>query len=222
MPQFTYDYPMPSATVDLAAFRVQSGKLLVAMIQRRQDPFAGAWAFPGGFVEIDEDFESAARREMKEETGYDVTTELGFVGVFGRPGRDPRGRTISIVQATVIPADQTAKVKGSDDAKRAEWVERTQIPKLAFDHTQIMRASIAWLKNGVMTGRLAADLLPKTFRKRDVSDVFAAIFGDPDGATSWLNRAKREELIKTTDKRGVYAVVRRKPKATVYAFPFEA
>src|SRR4051794_25243068 len=101
-PPYCYDYPRPSVTVDLAAFAREGEGLRVLLIRRKHDPFAGKWALPGGFLDIDEPIEAAARRELKEETGLDVPGPLAFVGVFGDPGRDPRGRTISVAYAVLL------------------------------------------------------------------------------------------------------------------------
>ena len=93
--KYTYEYPRPAVTVDIViATREESPRVL--LIRRKNEPFAGCWALPGGFVEMDETLESAARRELHEETGV-KTKALVQLGTFGDPGRDPRGRTISVV-----------------------------------------------------------------------------------------------------------------------------
>src|SRR5262245_31520994 len=99
---YCYAYPRPAVTVDLVAFALFGTDLRVLLIRRAKEPFTGHWALPGGFIDIDEPIEAAARRELREETGLDVNGPIELIGVFGDPGRDPRGRTISLAHATVV------------------------------------------------------------------------------------------------------------------------
>src|SRR5512143_988538 len=94
--KYVYEYPRPMVTVDAAVFVCVKGKAKLLLVQRKQEPYQGSWALPGGFVEIDEDLPQAAARELAEETGLqDVPLEQ--LRTFGQPGRDPRGRTITVV-----------------------------------------------------------------------------------------------------------------------------
>src|SRR5262245_50385266 len=93
---YCYEYPRPAVTVDLVLFAWDASDLRVLLIRRKHDPFAGHWAFPGGFLDIDESVEHAVRRELWEETGLDFTGGVTEIGVYADPGRDPRGRTISV------------------------------------------------------------------------------------------------------------------------------
>ena len=125
-------YEKPSVTADCVVFD-DRGRLL--LIRRRNPPFAGQFALPGGFVDPDETTEAAAWRELLEETGLQAR-ELRLVGVYSKPGRDPRGWTISI--AYLVSVDEGAPVAGDDAAAvefRADWRELT----LAFDHDEIVR-----------------------------------------------------------------------------------
>src|SRR3954467_675937 len=92
--KFSYEYPRSSVTVDVVLI-TREEKPRVLLIRRKHDPFAGAWAIPGGFVDMDEDLETAARRELREETGVEAG-DLEQLHTFGAPDRDPRGRTISV------------------------------------------------------------------------------------------------------------------------------
>ena len=154
MGRFTYDYPRPSVTVDVVVLGAVGGKLNVLLVRRKGEPFAGRWALPGGFVKIDEPFEDAARRELAEETGAKPRGPLAFLGVFGRPGRDPRGRTISIAHVTIVHRP-LPKIKGGDDAAEAAWVDRVEAKGLAFDHDEILAAAWAWYAKSAAMSKTA-------------------------------------------------------------------
>lgn len=133
---FTYDYPHPAVAADVALFRNRGGKLELLLIQRGHEPFVGRWALPGGFVNIDEDLEPAARRELREETGL-AAGELRQLQTFGRPGRDPRERVITVVFIGYA-AEPDAAAIGGDDAADARWFQLDALPDLAFDHPEII------------------------------------------------------------------------------------
>lgn len=105
------------------------------LIKRNNEPFKGSWALPGGFVDADEDLEDAARRELMEETGVKINVMLQ-IGAFGKPGRDPRQRTVSIVYMTDV--DTTVKASAGDDAGDAQWFDVNDLPPTAFDHQEII------------------------------------------------------------------------------------
>src|SRR5262245_46497942 len=98
--KFTYDYPRPSVAVDLVLVSKET-PTRVLLIRRKHDPFAGLWAFPGCFIDMDETLEESARRELREETSLETGT-LWQLGAYGDPGRDPRGRTISVVYLALV------------------------------------------------------------------------------------------------------------------------
>lgn len=131
---FTYKYPRPALTVDAIVFR-RIPDLQVLLIQRLNEPFKEMWAFPGGFVDMDETVEVAVERELEEETSLTGITLKQFQ-TFSAVDRDPRHRTVSVV--FVGFADEKAKPKAGDDAKNAKWFDLDNLPKLAFDHAEIM------------------------------------------------------------------------------------
>ncbi len=143
-PPFCYEYPRPAVTVDLVVFSGRDAEKLVLLIRRKHEPFAGRWALPGGFLEMDETGSEAARRELKEETGTEIPGEIHFLGVYDAPGRDPRGRTISMAFVARIDGPVHG-VTGADDAEAAEWVTIGNALNLAFDHDEILNAGLKWL-----------------------------------------------------------------------------
>lgn len=138
----TYDYPRPALTVDVVLLS-RDAPPRVLLIQRGRDPFAGQWAFPGGFVEPGETLVEAARRELLEETTL-AAPELEQLYAAGDPGRDPRGWTISV--AFWARADRKKlKPKAADDAAAAKWFALDDLPELAFDHAAILKRAEARL-----------------------------------------------------------------------------
>lgn len=134
---YTYKYPRPSVTVDMVVFSSFGNEWKVLLIRRGHYPFEGQWAFPGGFVEMDEKLVESAERELKEETGL---TGIGLkqFRAYGDPGRDPRGRTVSVVFYGFVD-EKGSKVKGADDAEEADWFSLNRLPQLAFDHLKILK-----------------------------------------------------------------------------------
>ncbi len=192
---YCYDYPRPAVTVNLAIFTLTDDGLRVLLIRRKHDPFAGRWALPGGFLEIDEPVEVGARRELKEETGLDAKGPIHFLGAYGNPGRDPRGRTISLAHAALI-RDIPQGVAGGDDASDAAWrLARDGSAPLAFDHDAILADALRWIGNDVRAGRLGLDLLAEEFGEFEVRRMYRALFGTTTGSGPWLKRMVKQGLI---------------------------
>jgi 8-oxo-dGTP diphosphatase len=136
MPQFTYDYPRPALTVDIAIVAV-AARPRILLIRRKHGPFEGCWALPGGFVDEGERLIDAARRELREETALE-DIDLEQMGAFGDPGRDPRGWTVSVVYLAKFEADRLNPQAG-DDAAETAWFPFDALPPLAFDHSEILK-----------------------------------------------------------------------------------
>ena len=138
---WVYKYPHPAVTADCIVFTSDNKVLL---IQRKNEPCKGLWAFPGGFMNIDETAETAAVRELKEETGIELTeTEIFQVGAYTTVDRDPRERVITI--AYFAEVEKSVKVHGADDASCARWFSLDALPELAFDHAEILLdARLIW------------------------------------------------------------------------------
>lgn len=136
---YTYEYPHFAVTVDAVVLARSGNTFSVLLIQRKNDPFKGKWALPGGYVEIDELTEHAVHRELKEETGITVDT-FRRLDVFDKVDRDPRERTISVAYWAIIP--DMAPPAAQDDAADARWFSITDLPGLAFDHSDIIKAAL--------------------------------------------------------------------------------
>lgn len=134
---YTYKYPHPAVTADILVFARDGHDIQLLLIERGREPYAGCWAFPGGFMSIDETTAQAAVRELREETGINITeNELHRIDIYDAVERDPRERVITVAYYTII--DSPAKVQGGDDAKQAQWFSLSQLPPLAFDHAEIL------------------------------------------------------------------------------------
>ena len=135
---YTYKYPRPAVTADCVVI-TKEAEPKVLLIQRGNPPFKGDWAFPGGFMNMDETTEQCAVRELEEETGLKIA-ELHQIGTYSKVDRDPRGRTITVAYLAIV--DAPVAVTGQDDAANAEWWPIDALPPLAFDHCDIMQDAI--------------------------------------------------------------------------------
>jgi 8-oxo-dGTP diphosphatase len=139
----TYDYARPALTADAVVFRPAGHGHGVLLIRRKHPPFEGMWAIPGGFLDEGETLEACAARELAEETGV-TGVALSLIGVFSKPGRDPRGWTVSAAYAGLASTD--VRASAADDAAEIRWYGLQALPELAFDHADILRHAEAWLK----------------------------------------------------------------------------
>jgi 8-oxo-dGTP diphosphatase len=140
--EYTYKYPRPAVTADCVVI-TKEAEPKVLLIQRGADPYKGCWAFPGGFMNMDETTEQCAIRELEEETGLKVST-VRQIGAYSKVDRDPRGRTITVAYLAII--DKPAQVTGQDDAAKADWFPLLALPELAFDHADIITDVKRFLK----------------------------------------------------------------------------
>ncbi|MDF1542726.1 MAG: NUDIX hydrolase [Anaerosomatales bacterium] len=142
-----YEYPRPAVSVDAVLLAGPPARPHVLLVRRAAEPFAGAWALPGGFVDEGERLEDAMRRELAEETALVVDGPLVQAGAYGDPGRDPRGWTVSIAFVGRI-GDDLPDVVGGDDAAEAAWHPVDTLPELAFDHAIIVAGALARIDEG--------------------------------------------------------------------------
>lgn len=170
---YTYKYPHPAVAADCVVFGFDGRELQVLLIERGLPPFKGCWAFPGGFMKIDESAEDCAKRELAEETSLHVQM-LKQLGAFSAVYRDPRERVISIAfYALVLPSD----VVGGDDASQAKWFPIRDVPQLAFDHDFILRKAMQKLREDIYFEPVGFELLEREFTMAELQRLYEAILG---------------------------------------------
>ena len=170
---FEYDYPRAAMTADCVIFGFDGQELNVLLIKRGIEPYLGRWAFPGGFLRMDETIEACASRELKEETTLERAYMTQF-GIYSDVERDPRGRVITTAFYALIP--MTA-VRGEDDAAEARWFPIQQVPTLAFDHDHILRDAINHLREDLHFRPIGFELLPEKFTIPQLQRLYEAILG---------------------------------------------
>jgi 8-oxo-dGTP diphosphatase len=170
---YCYEYPRPAVTTDCIIFGFDAGELKVLLIKRGIEPFLGKWAFPGGFLEMNENSDECALRELYEETGVkNVFIEQLFT--FSDVDRDPRGRVITISYYALIKLSDY-RLNAGDDADNAEWFPISKVPPLAFDHDRILRVAIARLRGKIKYQPIGFELLPEKFTMPELQCLYEAI-----------------------------------------------
>ena len=194
--KYCYKYPHPSVTTDCVIFGFDGTKLRVLLIERGIEPFKGKWALPGGFLRMDEDAETGALRELKEETGLDAAYIKQF-HTFTTPNRDPRERVITIAYYALV---RLQEVTGGDDAARAEWYALDKVPALAFDHDQILRMASYELKRQIHFEPVGFELLPKQFTIKELQSLYESILDVTFGRRNFYKKMQHLELLKQVDR----------------------
>ncbi|MGW1023224.1 NUDIX hydrolase [Streptomyces sp. NPDC002577] len=166
-----------AVTVDLAVFTVRAGELQVLLVERGQDPYAGCWALPGGFVLPHESAETAARRELAEETGLaDVSgLHLEQLRTYSEPGRDPRMRVVSVAYAALVP--DVPEPRGGGDAAQARWVPYSKSGPLAFDHDRILADARDRVGAKLEYTCLATSFCPPEFTLGELQQIYETVWG---------------------------------------------
>ena len=170
---FTYEYPHPAVTVDIVIYTLRDDELKLLLIKRAGKPFKGKWALPGGFVQLDESLDTAARRELEEETGVSGVY-LEQLYTFGEPRRDPRERVITVAYYALIPSDRI-EIRAATDAEAVGWFAMDELPTLAFDHEKILGMAHERLVAKLDYSTLAFQFMPVEFTLTQLQQVYETI-----------------------------------------------
>ena len=164
---YIYKYPRPAVTADCVVITLEAVPR-VLLIQRGNEPFKGSWAFPGGFMNMDETTEECAVRELEEETGVRISG-LHQIGAFSKIDRDPRGRTITVAYLAIV--NQPLDARGMDDAKGAAWFPMNKLPKLAFDHEEMLCVAKEEVRKEILLQTKDWQEMTKGFTKEEVEKI---------------------------------------------------
>ena len=192
--KYHYKYPHPSVTTDCVIFGFDGVQLTVLLVERGIEPYKGRWAFPGGFLKMDESAEEGARRELLEETGLSTASVQQFY-TFSDPQRDPRERVIAYFALVRI-----SEVKGGDDAADARWFPISEVPALAFDHDRILRMALLSLRRQIHFEPIGFELLPEQFTMTQLQHLYEAILGVKFDRRNFYNKFLRLGLLTQQDE----------------------
>ncbi|HVK77804.1 MAG TPA: NUDIX domain-containing protein [Kofleriaceae bacterium] len=193
-----YPYPRPAVTVDCVVLGLDADDLKVLLIQRGVDPFRHAWALPGGFIKEDEELDAAARRELREETGIeDVYLEQLYT--FGAPGRDPRGRVITVAYYALAKLSDY-RVKAATDAENVGWFPLDALPALAFDHEAIIARAVERLRGKVRYAPIGFELLPPRFSLTQLQRLYEIVLERPLDKRNFRKKILSLGLVIETDE----------------------
>ncbi|MDH3352428.1 MAG: NUDIX hydrolase [Gammaproteobacteria bacterium] len=195
---YSYDYPHPAVTTDIVIFTIRQDELKVLLIKRALPPHQGAWALPGGFVNLDESLEEGARRELAEETGVSGVY-LEQLYTFGRPDRDPRERVITVAYYALIPTD-TIEIRAATDAEGVSWFGMNELPELAFDHREILDMAQRRLVDKLDYSTIAFQFMPKEFTLPELQQVYELILGEALDKRNFRKRILSLGLVMETGK----------------------
>ena len=176
-------FPPVAVTVDMVVLTIAGGELQVLLIERGAEPYEGRWALPGGFIHEDEDLDDAAQRELSEETGTDLAPYLQQFHAYGKPGRDPRMRVVTVAYLAVVP--RVGRVSAGTDARRAELVSVEKAlrgsgrRRLAFDHKTILGSAVDRARSLLETTSIATAFVGDPFTLSELRSVYEAVWGQP-------------------------------------------
>ena len=193
---YCYKYPHPAITTDCVIFGFDGERLQVLLVERGIEPYKGKWAFPGGFLKMDETAEEGALRELREETGLERAYIQQF-HTFSDPHRDPRERVITIAYYALVKIQE---VHGGDDAASARWFPLGEIPSLAFDHDYILRMATQRLREEIHFQPVGFELLPEKFTLKELQALYEAILGISFDRRNFAKKMLHLEILTELDE----------------------
>ena len=197
---FQYKYEHMGVTTDCVIFTYEDWQLKVLLVRRGAEPFKGEWAFPGGFLRMEETAEQGALRELREETAL-VPSAIGQLGVFSDVNRDPRERVITIAWYALV---KPYEVVGGDDAAEAAWFPVDDLPPLAFDHHKIFEAAMERLRRDIHFQPVGFDLLDEEFTIPDLQRLYEAILGVKFDRRNFQRKILSSGILESVGKEGAY------------------
>ena len=204
---YWYKYPHAALTTDCVIFGYDRTGLSVLLVERGIEPYKGTWAFPGGFLRMDETSEECARRELKEETGLDAAFMEQF-HTFTKTDRDPRERVVTIAYFALV---NKADVKGGDDAVDARWFPVNDLPSLAFDHADIFQHAMQSLREKIHFEPIGFELLPEEFTMSELQSLYEAILDVEFDRRNFYRKMLSLELLDVVDD----GIVRNSPRIAI-------
>jgi 8-oxo-dGTP diphosphatase len=191
---YSYNYPKPAVTVDCVVFGYDPQQdLKIILIQRDIPPFEGEWALPGGFIHLDESLETAALRELKEETGIE-NVFLEQLYTFGEVNRDPRERVITVAYYALINLNEQT-IHATTDARDTAWFSLSELPPLAFDHQKIIDVALKRLKAKVRYEPIGFELLPEKFTLSQLQRLYETILEQSLDKRNFRRKILQMELL---------------------------
>jgi len=196
---FSYQYPHPAVTTDVVVFTIRDGRLSILLVERANPPHQGEWALPGGFLDIDEDLDACATRELEEETGISGVY-LEQLYTFGATHRDPRERVISVTYYALVPQDALPVPRAASDASDVGWFALEDLPRMAFDHARIIEMAHSRLVAKLDYSTIAFQFMPETFTLSELQCVYQALLNQPLDKRNFRKRILSLNLIKETGR----------------------
>ncbi|MBN8581449.1 MAG: NUDIX hydrolase [Anaerolineae bacterium] len=194
-------FESPGVTVDLSIFTVNEEQLKVMLVRRAENPYLGFWSLPGGFLKIGESLDRAAQRVLSEKSGVD-DVYMEQLYTFGEPKRDPRSRVITVAYIALIPW-QSLPEPESEKITDLTWTSVDALPKLAFDHKQILEYAVTRLRAKVSYSNIVHGLMPKQFRLSELQSMYETIINDKLDKRNFRKRMLATGLLKETGKKDI-------------------
>lgn len=195
---YQYEYPHPAVTVDVVIFTIRDRQLKLLLVKRAGEPYRGQWALPGGFVRLEEGLDEGASRELEEETGVSGVF-LEQLYTFGKPGRDPRERVITVAYYALVPSDKL-QIRAATDAEAVGWFGMDELPELAFDHAEIVAMAHQRLTAKLDYSTIAFQFMPERFTLSELQEVYETILRQEMDKRNFRKWVLALEQIEETDE----------------------